>query len=74
MFLQSAERFYFSEMVVLRPNGLGFNKAQQGKSVRFRNKEKKVIIDMRKPHTKSALVEETALKEIYGSLANNELI
>jgi len=34
----------------------------------------KIIIDVHKPHTSGFPVKETALKEIYNSLLNNNLI
>jgi hypothetical protein len=69
--------FTFAEMVTLL-KGLGFEKSSKGKTsgsrVRFINKEKKVIIDMHKPHRQGDPVKETALKEIYNNLLNNKLI
>ena len=36
--------------------------------------ELKIIIDIHKPHTHGSPMKETALKEIYNSLLNNNLI
>jgi hypothetical protein len=69
--------FTFAEMETLL-KGLGFEKSSKGKTsgsrVRFINKEKKIIIDMHKPHGQGDPVKETALKDIYNNLFNNKLI
>ena len=36
--------------------------------------ELKIIIDIHKPHTSGSPIKETALKDIYNSLLNNNLI
>ncbi|MDR3261553.1 MAG: type II toxin-antitoxin system HicA family toxin [Tannerella sp.] len=57
---------------------LGFEISHKGKTsgsrVRFKNQELKLIIDIHKPHTSGAPIKETALREIYNSLINNNLI
>ena len=69
--------FTFAEMETLL-KGLGFEKSNKGKTsgsrVRFTNKEKKIIIDIHKPHRQGDPVKETALKNIYNNLLNNKLI
>ena len=58
--------------------GLGFELSNKGKTsgsrVRFQNQELKIIIDIHKPHTSGAPINETALKSIHNSLLNNNLI
>ena len=57
---------------------MGFEMSNKGKTsvsrVRFQNMELKIIIDVHKPHTSGSPVKETALKEIYNGLLNNNLI
>jgi hypothetical protein len=69
--------FTFDELVTLL-SGLGFvidNKGKtSGSRVRFRNDAVKVIVDIHKPHTKGAPIKETALRDIYNKLKNNNLI
>ena len=69
--------FTFDELKSLL-SGLGFELSNKGKTsgsrARFQNTELKVIIDIHKPHTSGAPVNETALKSIYNSLKNNNII
>jgi hypothetical protein len=69
--------FTFDELVTLLL-GLGFIASNKGKTsgsrVRFQNSDIKVIIDVHKPHTKSAPIKETALRDIYNKLIDNNLI
>ncbi|GAB6395505.1 MAG: type II toxin-antitoxin system HicA family toxin [Bacteroidales bacterium] len=76
-FKKQPKDFTFDELVKLL-NGLGFRMSNKGKTsgsrVRFSNEELKVIIDIHKPHTSGAPVEETTLKAILKRLSNNNLI
>jgi hypothetical protein len=76
-FKKQPKDFTFDELVKLL-NGLGFRMSNKGKTsgsrVRFNNEELKVIIDIHKPHTSGAPVEETTLKAILKRLSNNNLI
>jgi len=69
--------FTFDELRTML-SGLGFVMSNKGKTsgsrVRFQNTELKTIVDIHKPHTSGAPINETALKNIYNSLINNNLI
>ena len=76
-FKNQPKDFTFNELKNLL-KGFGFEMSNKGKTsgsrVRFKNSELKIIIDMHKPHTQGAPIKETALKEIYNNLLNNNLI
>ena len=76
-FKKQPKDFTFDELKNLL-SGLGFMMSHKGKTsgsrVRFQNTELKIIIDIHKPHTQGTPIKETALKEIYNSLLNNNLI
>jgi len=69
--------FTFDELQNLL-GGFGFDLSNKGKTsgsrVRYQNSKLKIIIDIHKPHASGAPVNETALKSIYNSLLNNNLI
>jgi len=69
--------FTFNELKNLL-SGFGFEESNKGKTsgsrVRFQHTGLKVIIDIHKPHTSGSPINETALKSIYNSLTNNNLI
>jgi predicted transcriptional regulator len=69
--------FTFDELVTLL-SGLGFVTSDKGKTsgsrVRFQNSDIKAVIDVHKPHTKGDPIKETALRDIYNRLINNNLI
>ena len=56
----------------------GFEMSNKGKTsgsrVRFQNSELKIIIGIHKPHTLGAPIRETALKDIFNTLSNSNLI
>ena len=76
-FKRQPKDFTFDELKTML-DGLGFDMSNKGKTsgsrVRFQNTELKVIIDIHKPHTSGSPVNETALKSVYNSLTNNNLI
>ena len=76
-FKRQPKDFTFDELKKLL-DGFGFELSNKGKTsgsrVRFQNTELKVIIDIHKPHTSGIPINETALKNIYNSLINNDLI
>jgi len=76
-FKRQPKDFTFDELKNLL-FGFGFVMSNKGKTsgsrIRFQNTELKIIIDIHKPHTSGSPVKETALKEIYNSLLNNNLI
>jgi len=76
-FKRQPKDFTFDELKNLL-FGLGFVMSNKGKTsgsrVRFQNMELKIIIDIHKPHTSGSPIKEMALKEIYNSLLNNNLI
>jgi len=76
-FKKQPKDFTFDELKSLL-GGFGFVISNKGKTsgsrVRFQNTELKIIIDIHKPHTSGSPIKETALKEIYNSLLNNNLI
>jgi len=76
-FKKQPKDFTFSELKSLL-SGFGFEMSNKGKTsgsrVRFQHAELKVIIDIHKPHTSGSPVNETALKSIFNSLTNNNLI
>ena len=76
-FIRQPKDFTFDELKNLL-GGFGFVMSNKGKTsgsrVRFQNTELKIIIDIHKPHTSGSPVKETALKEIYNNLLNNNLI
>ena len=76
-FRQLPKDFTFDELKRLLA-GYGFEMSNKGKTsgsrVRFQNNELKVIIDIHKPHTSGAPINETALKGIYNSLINNNIM
>jgi len=76
-FKRQPKDFTFDELKSLLC-GFGFELSNKGKTsgsrVRFQNTELKVIIDIHKPHTSGAPINETALKSIYNSLKNNNII
>jgi len=69
--------FLFNELVKLLL-GLGYEISNKGKTsgsrVRFLHKEKRLIIDIHKPHTSGTPIKETTLKDIYNKLISNGLI
>ena len=69
--------FTFDELKNLL-DGFGFELSAKGTTsgsrVRFHNPELKIIIDIHKPHKSGSPINETALKSIYSSLINNNLI
>jgi len=69
--------FTFNELKALL-GGYGFELSNKGKTsgsrVRFQNSEKKIVIDIHKPHTSGAPIKETAMKDIYNTLSNSNLI
>ena len=69
--------FTFDELLTLL-EALGFEVSNKGKTsgsrVRFQNPDLKIIIDVHKPHASGDPINETALKSIYKSLINNNLI
>ena len=76
-FKKQPKDFTFDELKNLL-GGFGFMISNKGKTsgsrVRFQNTKLKIIIDIHKPHTSGSPIKETALKEIYNSLLNNNLI
>ena len=76
-FKKQPKDFTFDELKNLL-FGFGFEISNKGKTsgsrVRFQNTKLKIIIDIHKPHTSGSPIKETALKEIYNSLLNNNLI
>jgi len=76
-FRKQPKDFTFDELKSLLL-GFGFVISNKGKTsgsrVRFQNTELKIIIDIHKPHTSGSPIKETALKDIYNSLLNNNLI
>jgi len=76
-FKKQPKDFTFDELKNLL-FGFGFVISNKGKTsgsrVRFQNTELKIIIDIHKPHTSGSPIKETALKDIYNSLLNNNLI
>jgi len=76
-FKRQPKDFTFDELKKLL-DGFGFELSNKGKTsgsrVRFQNSELQVIIDIHKPHTSGAPINETALKNIYNSLSNSNLI
>jgi len=76
-FRKQPKDFTFDELKNLL-FGFGFVISNKGKTsgsrVRFQNTELKIIIDIHKPHTSGSPIKETALKDIYNSLLNNNLI
>ena len=76
-FKKQPKDFTFDELNNLL-GGFGFVMSNKGKTsgsrVRFQNRELKIIIDVHKPHTSGSPVKEKALKEIFNSLLNNNLI
>ena len=76
-FKKQPKDFTFDELKNLL-SGLGFVMSNKGKTsgsrVRFQHTELKIIIDIHKPHTQGAPIKENALKEIYNSLLNSNLI
>ncbi|MCL2312309.1 MAG: type II toxin-antitoxin system HicA family toxin [Firmicutes bacterium] len=76
-FKRQPKDFTFDELKSLL-SGFGFELSNKGKTsgsrVRFQNTELKVIIDIHKPHTSGEPINETALKSIYNSLKNNDII
>jgi len=69
--------FSYNELVRLLLS-LGYEVSNKGKTsgsrVQFINKEKKLIIDIHKPHTSGAPIKEVALKDIYNKLISNDLM
>ena len=69
--------FTFEELKNLL-GGFGFEMSNKGKTsgsrVRFQNPILKIVVDFHKPHTSGAPIKETALKNIYNSLLNNNII
>jgi len=76
-FKKQPKDFTFDELKNLL-FGFGFVMSNKGKTsgsrVRFQNTELKVIIDIHKLHTSGSPIKEMALKDIYNSLLNNNLI
>ncbi|MDR2232443.1 MAG: type II toxin-antitoxin system HicA family toxin [Tannerella sp.] len=76
-FKQQPKDFTFDELVRLL-GSLGFfinNKGKtSGSRVRFGNRDKRIIIDIHKPHKTGNPIKETALKDIYNKLINSNLI
>ena len=76
-FRKQPKDFTFDELKNLL-FGFGFVMSNKGKTsgsrVRFQNTELKIIIDIHKPHTSGSPIKETALKNIYNCLLNNNLI
>ena len=76
-FSNQPKDFTFDELKTLL-NGMGFKICTKGKTsgsrVRFQNPALRIIIDIHKPHASGAPINETALKSIYKSLINNNLI
>jgi hypothetical protein len=76
-FKKQPKDFTFDELVKLL-GALGFDMSNKGKTsgsrVRFYNNEKKMFIDVHKPHTSGSPIKEAALKDIYTKLNNNDLI
>ena len=76
-FKKQPKDFTFDELKSLL-FGLGFEISNKGKTsgsrVRFQNTELKIIIDIHKPHTSGVPINETALKSIFNSLINSNLI
>jgi len=76
-FRKQPKDFTFDELKNLL-FGFGFVMSNKGKTsgsrIRFQNTELKIIIDIHKPHTSGSPIKETALKDIYNSLLNNNLI
>ena len=69
--------FTFNELSTML-SGLGFGISNKGKTsgsrVRFQNDDIKVFVDIHKPHAKGDPIKETALRDIYNKLKNNNLI
>jgi len=69
--------FLYEELVRLL-SLLDYKVSNKGKTsgsrVRFLNKEKKLIIDIHRPHASGMPIKETALKDIYNKLISNDLI
>ena len=69
--------FSYNELVRLLLS-LGYEVSNKGKTsgsrVLFINKEKKLVIDIHKPHTSGAPIKEVALKDIYNKLISNDLM
>jgi hypothetical protein len=76
-FMGQPKDFTFDEFKTML-SGFGFEMSNKGKTsgsrVRFQNTELKIIIDIHKPHTSGSPVNQTALKSVYNSLTNNNLI
>ena len=76
-FKRQPKDFTFDELKRLL-DGFGYELSNKGKTsgsrVRFQNTELQSIIDIHKPHTSGAPINETALKSIYNSLKNNDLL
>jgi hypothetical protein len=76
-FSELPKDFTFNELKNLL-FGLGFDMGNKGKTsgsrVRFQHYELKIIVDIHKPHTSGASIGETALKDIFNKLMNNNLI
>ena len=76
-FKKQPKDFTFDELITLL-FGLGFEMSNKGKTsgsrVRFQNQKLKIIIDIHKPHSSGAPINEIALKSIFNSLINNNLI
>ena len=76
-FKRQPKDFTFDELKNLL-SGFGFEVSNKGKTsgsrVRFQNMALKIIIDIHKPHTSGSPINETALKSIYNSLMNNNLL
>jgi len=58
--------------------GLGFIMSNKGKTsgsrVRFQNSERKIVIDIHKPHNSGDSIRETTLKNIVNALIKSNLI
>jgi hypothetical protein len=76
-FKTQPKNFTFDELVTLLKH-LGFIKSNKGKTsgsrVKFNNSTSNIAIHLHKPHTNGAPVKETALREIFNYLNNNNLI
>ena len=76
-FKKQPKDFTFDELKNLL-SGFGFEMSNKGKTsgsrVRFRNTELRIIIDIHKPHTSGSPIKEAALRDIYISLLNNNLM
>ena len=76
-FKKQPKNFTFNELTNLL-GGFGFELSNKGKTsgsrVRFQNFELKIIIVIHKPHTSGSPVSEAALKEIFNTLSNNNLL